>query len=123
MASNATNPNSGCMARFVRLHLPSVGQLAEFLVTEVGLSLLGAPHLVHLTIGGALHFCSIWGSSSSKVAEKQPRECRYQGLRYPTMQEKQTPQRTSRLTILPGQVAHIPAGRSSVRLAPRVRHI
>jgi hypothetical protein len=59
MASDANIPHPGHVAHFVRILLTSRRQLAVFLVTEVALSIIGAPLLVHLAVGGVVHFFPI----------------------------------------------------------------
>lgn len=60
MASNATTPRTGHVDRFVRSLLPSRRQVALFIATEIALSLLGTPVLVHLAVGGVLHLLATW---------------------------------------------------------------
>jgi hypothetical protein len=55
MASNATTLRPGRMAWVIHFVCPSSVQFALLLVTEVGLTAIGAPLWLHLTVFGFEH--------------------------------------------------------------------
>jgi hypothetical protein len=55
MATNATNPTPGRMARVIRWLFPSRRQVAFSLAADVGFVALGLPLWMHLAIGLVLH--------------------------------------------------------------------
>ena len=60
MASDATNFRLGHVARFLHFHRAILMQAAFLLVTEIALSVLGAPVLAHLAVGAILHCLTAW---------------------------------------------------------------
>lgn len=55
MASNATNPTSGRMARAIQWPFPSRRQVAVSLAADLGIAILGLPFWMHLALSVAVH--------------------------------------------------------------------
>jgi len=55
MASSATTPRPGRVARFVQHLLPSRWQVASFLFAEIVLTIFGAPLGLHIVAAGLDH--------------------------------------------------------------------
>ena len=65
MASNTSISRPGRVARLIYILRPSRSQVAFFLVTEVALTVIGAPSWVHLVAGGLLHAVMVGVESRS----------------------------------------------------------